>query len=76
LTTSFNVRGELIRVAIRQRGIEFSRHTPLEPGKSARNVVGHMDDVMIDNIIQRAVNLTWNRPTQEGTGDDEVLLDV
>jgi hypothetical protein len=34
------------------------------------------DDVMIDNIIQRAVNLTWNRPTQEGTGDDEVLLDV
>ncbi|CAG8894309.1 unnamed protein product [Penicillium nalgiovense] len=34
------------------------------------------DDVMIDNVIQRAVNLTWNRPTQEGTGDDEVLLDV
>nr|AIN46816.1 HLH transcriptional factor [Penicillium digitatum] len=34
------------------------------------------DDVMIDSIIQRAVNLTWNRPTQEGTGDDEVLLDV
>jgi hypothetical protein len=34
------------------------------------------DEIMIDNIIQRAVNLTWNRPTQEGTGDDEVLLDV
>lgn len=34
------------------------------------------EDVMIDTIIQRAVNLTWNRPTQEGTGDDEVLLDV
>ncbi|KAJ5780715.1 hypothetical protein N7457_005875 [Penicillium paradoxum] len=34
------------------------------------------DDVMIDTIIQRAVNLTWNRPTQEGTGDDQVLLDV
>ncbi|KAJ5155342.1 hypothetical protein N7492_008145 [Penicillium capsulatum] len=34
------------------------------------------EDVMIDSIIQRAVNLTWNRPTQEGTGDDEVLLDV
>ncbi|KAJ5103952.1 hypothetical protein N7532_004481 [Penicillium argentinense] len=32
--------------------------------------------VMIDSIIQRAVNLTWNRPTQEGTGDDEVMLDV
>lgn len=34
------------------------------------------EDVMIDSIIQRAVNLTWNRPTQEGTADDEVLLDV
>jgi hypothetical protein len=34
------------------------------------------DEIMIDNIIQRAVNLTWNRPTQEGTGDDEVLLDI
>jgi len=34
------------------------------------------EDVMTDSIIQRAVNLTWNRPTQEGTGDDEVLLDV
>ncbi|KAJ5212086.1 uncharacterized protein N7498_003732 [Penicillium cinerascens] len=34
------------------------------------------DEVMTDSIIQRAVNLTWNRPTQEGTGDDEVLLDV
>lgn len=34
------------------------------------------EEVMADSIIQRAVNLTWNRPTQEGTGDDEVLLDV
>lgn len=34
------------------------------------------ENVMIDSIIQRAVNLTWNRPTQEGTGDDEVMLDV
>ncbi|KAJ5132407.1 hypothetical protein N7448_006565 [Penicillium atrosanguineum] len=34
------------------------------------------EEVMDDSIIQRAVNLTWNRPTQEGTGDDEVLLDV
>lgn len=34
------------------------------------------EDVMIDSIIQRAVNLTWNRPTQEGTADDDVLLDV
>ncbi|KAL4894418.1 hypothetical protein BDV59DRAFT_11245 [Aspergillus ambiguus] len=34
------------------------------------------DEVMIDSIIQRAVNLTWNRPTQEGADDDEALLDV
>lgn len=34
------------------------------------------EDVMIDSIIQRAVNLTWNIPTQEGAADDEVLLDV
>lgn len=34
------------------------------------------EDVMIDAIIQRAVNLTWNRPTQEGAGNAEALLDV
>ncbi|KAG2415955.1 hypothetical protein HFD88_007147 [Aspergillus terreus] len=34
------------------------------------------EDVMIDSVIQRAVNLTWNRPTQEGADDDEALLDV
>ncbi|PYH88068.1 hypothetical protein BO71DRAFT_150483 [Aspergillus ellipticus CBS 707.79] len=34
------------------------------------------EDVMIDNLVQRAANLTWNRPTQEGTDDDEALLDV
>ncbi|RJE26826.1 Transcription factor [Aspergillus sclerotialis] len=34
------------------------------------------DDVMTDNITQRAANLTWNRPTREGTDDDEALLDI
>ncbi|KAJ5887786.1 hypothetical protein N7495_007827 [Penicillium taxi] len=34
------------------------------------------EDVMTDSITQRAVNLVWNQPTQEGTLDDEVLLDV
>lgn len=34
------------------------------------------ENVMIDTIIQRAVNLTWSRPTREGTDDAEVLLDV
>ncbi|RAH69309.1 basic helix-loop-helix domain-containing protein [Aspergillus aculeatinus CBS 121060] len=34
------------------------------------------DEVMIDTVVQRAANLTWNRPTQEGADDDEALLDV
>ncbi|KAL1876147.1 Clr6 histone deacetylase associated PHD protein-2 Cph2 [Paecilomyces lecythidis] len=34
------------------------------------------EDVMIDPIVQRAANLTWNRPTQEAADDDEALLDV
>lgn len=34
------------------------------------------EEVMIDPIVQRAANLTWNRPTQEGTDDDGALLDV
>ncbi|KAI9367242.1 hypothetical protein BJX61DRAFT_547675 [Aspergillus egyptiacus] len=34
------------------------------------------EDVMIDSITQRAANLTWNRPTQEGSDGDDALLDV
>ena len=34
------------------------------------------EDVMVDSIVQRAANFTWNRPTQEGADDDEALLDV
>ncbi|KAL4920653.1 hypothetical protein BDW62DRAFT_162124 [Aspergillus aurantiobrunneus] len=34
------------------------------------------EDVMIDSIIQRAANLTWNRPTQEGSDGDDAFLDV
>jgi hypothetical protein len=51
-------------------------HPDLLPPHLAALIKLDCEDVMIDNIIQRAVNLTWNRPTQEGTGDDEVLLDV
>lgn len=32
--------------------------------------------VMTDSVVQRAANLTWSRPTQEGIDDDEALLDV
>ncbi|KAL4933043.1 basic helix-loop-helix domain-containing protein [Aspergillus undulatus] len=34
------------------------------------------EDVMIDSITQRAANLTWNRPTQEGSDGDDAFLDV
>ena len=34
------------------------------------------EEVMTHSIIERAANLTWNRPTQEGIDDDEALLDV
>ncbi|RDW74410.1 basic helix-loop-helix domain-containing protein [Aspergillus mulundensis] len=34
------------------------------------------EDVMIDSIIQRAANLTWNDPTQEGSDGDDAFLDV
>lgn len=51
-------------------------HPDRLPSHLAALVKLDCEDVMIDTIIQRAVNLTWNRPTQEGTGDAEVLLDV
>lgn len=34
------------------------------------------NDVLLDPIVQRAVNLTWSRPTQECLDEDEALLDV
>ncbi|KAJ5925527.1 hypothetical protein N7454_008166 [Penicillium verhagenii] len=51
-------------------------HPDQVPSHLAELLKLECEDVMIDAITQRAVNLTWNRPTQEGTGDDEVLLDV
>lgn len=51
-------------------------HPDTLPAHLATLVELDCEDVMTDSIIQRAVNLTWNRPTQEGLGDEEVLLDV
>ena len=34
------------------------------------------EEVMLDSIVQRAANLTWNCPTQEMSDDHEALLDV
>lgn len=51
-------------------------HPEALPSYLAALLEFNCDDVMIDPIIQRASNLTWNRPTQEATDDDEALLDV
>ncbi|KAL5336581.1 hypothetical protein BJX70DRAFT_276946 [Aspergillus crustosus] len=34
------------------------------------------EDVMINSITQRAANLTWNCPTQEGSDGDDAFLDA
>ncbi|KAI5300598.1 hypothetical protein KEM55_006302 [Ascosphaera atra] len=33
-------------------------------------------DVITDSIVQRAVNVVWNRPTQEATPGDDAMLDM
>ncbi|CAG8910097.1 unnamed protein product [Penicillium egyptiacum] len=81
---SFHVSNDIARALARfQWGVARELNAALpdgHPDKLAPHLAALIkldcEDVMIDNIIQRAVNLTWNRPTQEGTGDDEVLLDV
>jgi hypothetical protein len=35
-----------------------------------------IEEVMTDAILQRAVNMTWNRSTQEATNGDDAMLDV
>jgi hypothetical protein len=51
-------------------------HPDALPSHLAALLTRESDDVMIDKIVQRAANLTWNRPTREGTDDDEALLDI
>lgn len=51
-------------------------HPDALPSNLAALVTRESDDAMIDKIIQRAANFTWNRPTREGTDDDEALLDI
>ncbi|KAJ5591277.1 hypothetical protein VI817_002149 [Penicillium citrinum] len=81
---SFHVSNDIARALARyQWGVAKDINDVLPEGHPDR-LPSHLaalvnldcEDVMIDSIIQRAVNLTWNRPTQEGTSDDEVMLDV
>ncbi|EED19738.1 HLH transcription factor, putative [Talaromyces stipitatus ATCC 10500] len=51
-------------------------HPDALPSHLSALVETECNDVLIDPIVQRAVNLTWSRPTQEGLDEDEALLDV
>jgi hypothetical protein len=80
----FKVANDVARLlATYQWGLarEMNRSLPKDhpdslPSYLAALVGTECDEVMIDSVIQRAANLTWNRPTQESTDDDEALLDV
>ncbi|OKL62886.1 hypothetical protein UA08_01744 [Talaromyces atroroseus] len=51
-------------------------HPDALPSNLAALIELECNDVLLDPIVQRAVNLTWSRPTQEGLDEDEALLDV
>lgn len=51
-------------------------HPDALPSHLAALLEMECNDVLLDPIVQRAVNLTWSRPTQEGLDEDEALLDV
>ncbi|RHZ54151.1 basic helix-loop-helix domain-containing protein [Aspergillus thermomutatus] len=81
---TFNVSNDVARslaryqwdLARKMNGALPKNHPDALPSHLATLLKIDCEDVMIDSIIQRAANLTWNRPTQEGTDDDEALLDV
>lgn len=51
-------------------------HPDALPRHLAALLENNCNDVLLDSIVQRAVNLTWSRPTQDGLDEDEALLDV
>ncbi|OJJ33745.1 hypothetical protein ASPWEDRAFT_52154 [Aspergillus wentii DTO 134E9] len=81
---SFNISNDIARaLAGYQWELARKKHRSLPkehpdalPSHLAALLKIDLDDVMLDAIVQRAANLTWNRPTQEGADDDEALLDV
>ncbi|KAJ5819946.1 hypothetical protein N7474_005537 [Penicillium riverlandense] len=81
---TFHISNDVARALARyQWGIAKSindslpeSHSDALPSNFAALLDLDCDEVMTDTIMQRAVNLTWNQPTQEGSVDDEVLLDV
>ncbi|KAL1960189.1 hypothetical protein VTO42DRAFT_8732 [Malbranchea cinnamomea] len=60
---------------------QMQRDTPEDhedhlPGHLAFLLTKSCDEVLTDNIIQRASNMIWGRPTQEATDGGDALLDV
>lgn len=53
-----------------------NNHPEALPSHLSALIEKECNDVLLDSIVQRAVNLTWSRPTQEGLDEDEALLDV
>lgn len=51
-------------------------HPDTLPSHLAALLALDSEEVMLDSIVQRAANLTWNCPTQETNDDHEALLDV
>lgn len=51
-------------------------HPDTLPNHLAALLALDSEEVMLDSIVQRAANLTWNCPTQETNDDHEALLDV
>ncbi|PGH27638.1 hypothetical protein AJ80_00651 [Polytolypa hystricis UAMH7299] len=51
-------------------------HDDLLPPHLAALLENDIEVVMTDAILQRASNMTWNRPTQEATDGEDSMLDV
>lgn len=81
---SFHISNDASRAIARhqwERARKLQRLLPNDhpdalPNHLAALLAFESDDVMTDNITQRATNLTWNCPTREGTDDDEAFLDI
>lgn len=81
---SFHISNDVARAIARYQWEQARLSQELLPADHPDALPSHIaallkigsDDVMTDPIIQRAANLTWNRPTREGTDDDEALLDI
>ncbi|KAK1149090.1 Clr6 histone deacetylase associated PHD protein-2 Cph2 [Aspergillus melleus] len=81
---TFNTSNEVARSLARYQwdlarkmNASFSKDDPdALPSHLAALLKLDCEVVMTDSVVQRAANLTWSRPTQEGTDDDEALLDV